>query len=607
VTIHPRTRSKGFVAGTFVLLSALTAPLPSQAAAPIPLYGRILGVVSDVAGTPQMGAAVSLFDRRELLQQRVLTDEKGFFSFDNLNVGAYAVRVSLASFLPVLKDNILVQPGGERLLNVSLASLFSSIEIVYPSPGQRSVMSDDWKWLLRTSSATRPILRLMPDLGPNGTLGNRTSGVQTAFSDTRGLVRVSAGDGGRVTSFGSESDLGTAFALATSLYGNNHLSVSGNVAYGAQSGLPSAGFRTTYSRADDGSSPEVALTMRQLYMPGRIAGAIGGDNVGVPALRTMSLSFQDKTALSDSMQLAYGFALDSVTFFDRLNYASPWAVLRYDLSDGETLEFGYSSGVPHAARANAMGDRGAELQDEITALALFPRVSMREGRAKVQRSENFEVGYTRVVGSRTFRGAVSRENVYSAALTMVGDGVSEFSSSDVLPDLFSNASIFNAGQYKSLGYLASVTQALGPNIRGTLMFSSGGALIAAQGEPATGSPEQLRSMIHAGRRHSVTAQVSGVAPIVRTQFVASYQWSDRSAATPAYYYMTLQTRAEAGLNVYVRQPIPNFASIPVRIEASADLRNLLAQGYLPFTTADGHGFCLMQTPRSVRGGLNFIF
>jgi hypothetical protein len=61
-----------------------------------------------------------------------------------------------------------------------------------------------------------------------------------------------------------------------------------------------------------------------------------------------------------------------------------------------------------------------------------------------------------------------------------------------------------------------------------------------------------------------------------------------------------------GLNVYLRQPIP-FTLLPWRLEATADLRNLLAQGYLPIGVAGGQQVMLVQTPRSFRGGLSFIF
>jgi hypothetical protein len=43
------------------------------------------------------------------------------------------------------------------------------------------------------------------------------------------------------------------------------------------------------------------------------------------------------------------------------------------------------------------------------------------------------------------------------------------------------------------------------------------------------------------------------------------------------------------------------------VELTADLRNLLAQGYLPLSTADGQRILLVESPRAFRGGFNFIF
>jgi hypothetical protein len=43
------------------------------------------------------------------------------------------------------------------------------------------------------------------------------------------------------------------------------------------------------------------------------------------------------------------------------------------------------------------------------------------------------------------------------------------------------------------------------------------------------------------------------------------------------------------------------------MEATADLRNLLAQGYLPLALPNGQQLLLVETPRSFRGGLSFIF
>src|SRR6266576_3702546 len=223
-------------------LVLLSLPAVSSAASMASLSGKILGLVTDAGGVPQMGEAVLLLNAEDRLSERALTDEKGAFSFDGLSAGRYSVRVSLASFMPVSKSNIFVQPGLRTLLNVSLAGLFSSIQLVRPTAEQRAIMNDDWKWVLRTSNATRPVLRLLPGwkIDDNGAEHRASSEI---FSDTRALVNVSAGDGGRVTSFGNEAGLGTAFALATSVFGKNQIQFSGNLGYAAQSGVPSAGFR----------------------------------------------------------------------------------------------------------------------------------------------------------------------------------------------------------------------------------------------------------------------------------------------------------------------------------------------------------------------------
>jgi len=594
------------VGAALMVLGFLCLPVlcPAAEMAAGKLSGEILGLVTDAGGLPQMGAAVLLLNEQDKISGRVLSDEKGAFSFDALSAGAYSIRVSLASFMPVSRSRIFVQPGLRTLLNVSLAGLFSSIQLVYPTADQRAIMSDDWKWVLRTSNATRPVLRLLPGwkADDNGPAQRASSGI---FSDTRALVRVSGGDGGRVTSFGNESELGTAFALATSVLGKNQIQFCGNLGYASQSGVPSAGFRTSYSRGDgDAPSPEVTVTMRQLFVPGRVSAALSGPNGAVPVLRTLSLSAKDGTQLSDSLRLEYGFSLDAVSFLNRLNYFSPYSRLTYTLPDSDQVEFSYTSGVPRADMFAEPSASERELQSDISALALFPRISMRDSRLQVQQAQSFEAGYRRTSGSRSYTAAVYSEDISNAALTIAG---AEGLFPDVLPDLFTTSSVFNAGSYRSFGYMASVTQNLGDNLKLTMMYGSGDALLADKAEISRQNPDDLRSMIRRGRRQAVTSQVSGTSPWSGTQFSASYQWTDRHAVTPTHFFVTQRARAEAGLNIYIRQPIRTFSMVPVRMEASADLRNLLAEGYLPFTMTDGRQILLMHTPRSFRGGLTFIF
>lgn len=587
------------------LAAGMLAAAGGLCAVPQKVSGSIAGVVRDVRGVPQRGATVSLYNRLDRLTQQVVTGEKGVFAFAGLVPDVYSVRVRLANFLPAVKRNILVQPGMQSLLNVSLTSLFSSIQLVSISPGPHPLMSDDWKWVLRSASATRPVLRLRPDVDFSEPVRRASSA--SVFSDTRGLVRISAGDQGRISFLGNEPDLGTAFALATSVYGHDQIALSGNLGYSPLSGAPSAGFQTSYRRqSPSGLAPEVRVTMRQLFLPVRAGAAVAsGQQQAAPALRTLSAALLERAQLSDDLQLEYGFSLESVTFLERLNYLSPYARLSYRRPETGEVQLSYASGAPPSELYTSGADSELEMQQDLAALARFPRVSLRAGTARVQRFESLEAGYRKRVGSRTYSAAAYRDRVNNVALTLASPAGLE-AGPDLLPEMFSDSWVLNAGRYGSLGYLASVSQHLGEHLEMTMAFGSGGALTVGPDAPAAGSPEELRQLIRHSRRHALTARVSGVAPATGTQFATSYQWAKVRALTPAHMFLTQKVREGVGLNVVIRQPLPYFGGLPGRLEATADLRNLLAQGYVPLNLQNRRVY-LMHTPRSLRGGLSFIF
>jgi hypothetical protein len=577
-----------------------------HAATALKLSGAITGFVSDAGGVPQMGAAVTLFNRQERQFERALTDERGAFKFLGLFPDLYSIKVTLGSYVPAMKKGILVQPGMASVLNINLNTLFSSIQFAYPAIESGTVMSDEWKWVLRGASATRPVLRFTGDA-----LAKHQAGIESVrsavFTDTRGVFRVSAGDGPIASDTNTEADLGTAFALATSLYGNNVVQFSGNVGYGSQTGVPTAAFRTSYSRTLGAANPEVSVTMRQLFLPGRIGAALGGNETALPILRTMAASFDDHSQLSDELSLQYGFTLNSVSYLDHLNYASPYLRATYSLGDLGDLEFAFTSGDARPDLAGKSADQDADLERDLGTLGLFPRISLRNAHTQVQRGENFELAYTRKAGSRSYQVSAYEESVSNAALSLVAPG-GMYSGGDILPDLFSNTSIFNAGNYASVGYTAAVTQALGDRVSATVMYGSMGALTVSNHELVSNSPDELRSMIHAGRRQAATARVTATIPWTATHLIASYQVTgERRWASPGHIYSTAAERQLPGLNLMVRQTIPGLRMLPWRMEATADLRNLLAQGYLPIDMVGGQQILLVESPRSIRGGLNFIF
>lgn len=570
------------------------------------LTGSLVGFVSSQTGIPQMGAGVFLYNHYDRLVGRTLTNERGAFGFDSLAPGLYTVRVTLASFVPAVKSNIRIQPGMRSFLSISLASVLSSIELVYSAPGTARIMSEDWKWVLRTASRTRPVLRF----GPQIDITNPSEGsaeAKSIFSDTRGLLRVSAGEEGPLAAAGASADLGTAFALATSLFGSNHLELAGSLGYASNAGVPAAGFRTSFRRPDPfGGNPEVNLTMRQLFLPARIGVAVLAGAENAPVLRTLSISSVDKRQLGERITLEYGGSLESVAFVERLNYFSPFGRLTYDAGPWGAVQLAYSSGMPPAELLARGEIPEADLNQDLSVLAIFPRVSLRDSRARVQRAENFEIAYRKVVGSRSFSVRAFRESVTNAAVMMAAPA-GFYSSADLLPDLSSNSSIFNLGRYRRTGYMASVTQKLGDDFTIAVAAGTTGVLAVDGANPIGAQPDQLRSRMRPEQRTWLATRVTAVAPWSGTRVATGFQWTDYRALSPTHLFLTQGFQPELGLNLQIRQPIPVVSIWSARLEASAELRNLLAQGYVPVSTFDGRKLFLIQNPRAVRGGLSFIF
>lgn len=597
-----RNKSLGYACTLGVGLLAASA-VPTLSAATLPkLSGAIAGHVRNSSGIAQMGATVAVYNRYEKLVRQVLTNDKGAFYLDGLSPDSYSVRVSLASFVPALKRGIAVQAGADRVLNVNLTSIFSSIELVYEAPSS-ALMTDDWKWSLRTALATRPVLRALPGMPDFG--GVSTSKRADMFTDTRGLVNVSAGDPSSMGSTGTQTDLGTAFALATSIYGRNQVQFSGNLGMVPNAAMPATGFRSTYKRVGpQGASPTVTITARQLYLP--IRGAF--QQAQAPAMRTLSVSSTDKIEFSEHATLEYGFALDSVAFVDRLNYFSPFARLSYSLGDLGMLQFGFSSGAPAAEWTHGSvsdGGSNSELRRDLAALALLPRVSLRNGRAQVQRSQNFEVSYQRQLGkTTTVSAAMFHEDMRNAAVNL--DAPGDLYAGDALPDFGSRAAMFNVGNFDRNGFMASVSQQVSDRLEVLFAVGRGGALTAVRRNLTDETAESLRSVLRAQNRNWASLRMAYTAPVSGTKVTSSYGWTDYTAMMPGHLFLTQRALPETGWNLSLRQPLPSIGLMPGRIELTGEARNMLAQGYMPLQ-AGTRRILLIQSPRALRGGLSFIF
>jgi Carboxypeptidase regulatory-like domain len=583
------------------LAALLTLPL--QAADPF--TGSVSGWVKDERGIAQMGAAVAVLAADGRLIKRVFSDQDGQFSADGLFPGEYVIRVTLGRFLPVEKTRILVEAGAQAWLDISLRSLFATLQLSMPMTGQIRDMTDEWKWSLRSAHSMRPILRFQPreQQEERSRILRRVNG---AFGETRAYAEVTSGAGMTPTAFANQSDLGTSFAVATSLFGDNGITVSGNVGYNTASQAPATAFRTSYQRDIGLGTPEISVTVRQLQTSGDsrafLDPQLGSD---APTLETFTLGLGDRVQVSDKTTVEYGFLYESVRFIDRLDYVSPYGRIIQQLTPRRTVEVSYASGVPHPESAVQGGTE--ELRQEVSALGMFPRVALRDDRATVQRTEHVEIAYKERLGGGLLEAAVYQDDISDAAISaLVPDSYQ--ASGQVLPDLFSQASTLNGGRHEMRGYRVSYSRRLKDQLEAALGYGNTGVLAPGSQVLESVDLSDFRRNLSVDRAHLLTASVSAELKRSGTRAMTSYQWVSRDSVIAPDIYNDFSARSAPGLNILIRQPLPLSGPLPgSKFELTADIRNLLKAGYIPIEGADGQTIFVMPSVRSYRGSLSFIF
>jgi Carboxypeptidase regulatory-like domain len=575
-----------------------------------PVTGNVLGTVENASGVPQMGATVQLFNKFERLIAKTMTGSDGRFAFASLPADYYSVRVSLASYLPVARNRIAVKPGVDSLLEVHVASLLSNMEVTYAIP--TAAMTNDWKWALRSSPATRPITRFLP--GEVSSSQNSTP-FPKIFSETHAMFSLSGGDSRLVDMDSGLGDMGTGFIVSTNILGKNLLQLGGNYAQSTTSGPSSIGLVAIYSRDPSGGpqeSPELTLTVSQLGLVGGppLSGSNGASAASL-AVRSMALSIYQSTDPVDNVHLEYGMTGESVDYVQHSSRISPFARLSVSGGNAGKIIAAYSDGSrPDALSAHQQRQgvlqqdkRGDDLAAAADSLGRVPQLSYSNQRMVLQRTSSYEVGYQKVTGSRTYSVSMFYEDVSHGRANVAG-AAGVLDSGNLLSDGVSKTLIYDIGRYKRSGAFASVSQNLGEFMDASVAVGRMGGFNT---NPNFGNDPQA-ALLDQRMRTVANAGVDAKIPRCGTKLVANYSWTSGGAFVPSHVFTTQNVDLAPGLNILVRQPLPSMFGMPGHLEITADLRNLLAQGYMPVpAAAAGHNLLVVQAPRGLRGGVNFIF
>ena len=545
-------------------------------AAPHP--GKLSGYVRNTKGVAQMGAAVEVSQIGGTESFRAFTDPRGFFAIAGIIPGKYTVKVSAPSFLPSMTQNLAMQSGASLVMHITLNTLFEAVSLL-PDRKKANDDQDDWKWTLRSMS-NRPILRVVN--------GAPIVVSEAKKDDQAPHATVSFIAGSQADGYGSSGDYGTAFDMQQSLFASGTVSLTGNVAYsigGDPGGVVRAGYKREMA---DGSRPELALIARRYATP-----ALG---FRAPTLQSLDALASNTTQLADSIELSYGANMQTVQFAGRQQAFRPFANLSWHLTPGTVIAYRYTTSVPNSRN----------LQGYDTALPDFdagdPRVTLVNGRGTLEDASHQEFAVSQRIGKNNIQVAAFTDRIDNAELTGLGNV--DDPRGMVLPDLVSGTFSYNGGNFSTNGMRIVFQRKLPHDVTATLDYAFGGVL-DLNGENISWT--QVRSLLNEHESHAMTAKVTGTLPGARTHWMASYRWMNGSALTPVDMFNVSPGEADPYLNIFVRQPLPQTKFIPAKMEAVVDVRNLLAQGYIPVMSQDGGTVYLVQSARTIRGGVSFTF
>jgi Carboxypeptidase regulatory-like domain len=529
--------------------------------------GAISGFVRNNSGTPQMGAVVQILGAANRTFT-VFTDEAGHYTATGLLPGLYTLKVSAPSFLPALREKIGLRPGGSINVNITLSTLLGAMQL---GPVRTLPDDDDWKWTLR-SVANRPILRVFDDPVP----------AEKQNHDFTGQVSFVAGTA--AAGYGTGSDMSTSFTLERSIFSNSQLAFSGNVAYGES--LPSAVVRGRYSRRlPNGSVPTMAVSVSRF--------APSDPNLHNAALQALALSGGDDLVLGDVLELKFGSELQTIQFLGRLNAFRPYASFDMHLSPDTVVEYDYTTSRPDTRTEKGFDSAPADLSES------NPRVSLLNFSPRIESAHHQEVSLSQRVGKNNFQVAMFSDRIADPALTGVGNATTV--NGFLLPDLASGTFSYTGRNLDTNGVRVVLQHKFSSDLTATFDYGFGGVLDLSRPDVPL---QQAQQWISTQRRHALAAKLSGTVARTHTNWIASYRWVNGSSLTPVDMFNASPGHSDPYLNVFIRQPIPTLGG---HMEALIDLRNLLAQGYVPVLGQDGQTVYLVDSARSIRGGVAFTF
>jgi Carboxypeptidase regulatory-like domain len=536
--------------------------------------GTLTGVIKDSRGMPMAGALVVLLEGRfnPKVLSRVTTDGEGKFEVRDLFPGWYSLKVSAASYIPLIETGIKIAAGKMSSLNLMLESLYERTGLGSGNE-KGSAPDEDIESVLRTASSTRPILRILDspsgeepaiqaDMEAHAESSARSSGF-------RGVVNIYA------ASYSADPDLitlgsaFTEFALVKDV--NPRLSwVIAGVASDSRFAEVDSMLRFRNIR---GHNPSVRFSLGQLPYLSSVS-TIADKN-----LQTMSVynvDFQDELKVSECLSVIYGAEVQGTSPAGDARRVRPRWGINFQPTRTNRFSYLHTTSLPRMNRS----------------------LSLPEGESIVLSSPfQHEFGSPLNLGTRRVtHSEVSAEQKLGSNSLVVGAYSDEYANRRIG---FSEIPGYSRLPYSAKGLRVAYRQAFASRLNGVFGYTYGSG-IRASGQFGELTPENLHVLVA-----KLITQVSHSGP----EIAATYRWISGYSLTVIDPYQEIFESSSPGVSFMVSQAIPYVGRfIPGKLEAQFDVRNLFAKD-----TSELHDSVALrrlefvQLPKSVRGGIQLKF
>ena len=566
-------------------------------------YGSVSGTVTDGAGNPIMGATVLLSGpgidaASQLLEgslNRVFTDAQGHFAISRVAPGWYSLQVLSPAKLPGFRNRVQVRSGTTTREVFALGDMLSGIHLQHPANGLHA-WGQEWKWILRTSASTRPVLRYR-----KADRRRQEAAEHTPLPAQRVVAMIP----GTAVSNGLLQDPGTDTVVAYfhPLDANSDVLVAGSVNGG---GVDGSSVITDYRRGFiKKNHEEISLAVHQLNMEGIGSPSSAAAGHGLPLSRGMMLRYVQTRQLSDALTLTAGFEMKYLNSVSDASTSQPEIDLAYQVDPSTVLSFSYGA---------AGMDQGGTVLQRIGDLNAFPRITLQNFHPRLENARHAEVRLQRKLRAGSRIEFAAYHDAFQDVAVWGVDGAQNFWNSspagDVLISPGGKRAVLNAGRYGSTGGEVAYRQQLGQRGEVGVMYAFGSALAV---NPSTGSvgvsvdASNLPDYLSTQFTQSVSGRFSTYVPGLNTQIISTYSWLPAGRITLVDPYGQSRMEFQPFLGLQIRQPLPKIDMLPLRIVAIADFRNLLDQGSLSIRRPDGSSVLLTPAYRTIRGGFAVQF